>query len=517
MLAEQSEEVAVELLLILALGFRGLLVRTLVQIEIAPAGRSQPLLFEIREPINQEFVHRVGEEQDFVPFLDKALDHRRVLDDGARLPGDVVDRVLTLLHALDIPLECRELFGIRRGCEQQQRDDPVLLVGLRANAFLDGASELVPELEVLHLVVALQVGEHVQHLLGEKLANPGDVTVFLQGLAGNVQRQVGGIHDTAHEAQEVRQGLLAALLDHHPTGVQLQAVLRPPHVQVRRRFGRDEQQRLVLRDPFRLESEPQHGILPSRCDVLVELVVLLVLDFRFRSCPDRLHGVQRLVIEHDRGLAVRRFDALLVRVLLLALDPMANRVADVIRVALHCVLENPLVSEVFDAGIGVDSLQVQRDARSRLGFRSLGDRVGAVRVRFPVSGAVLPCLAGIDLHLLGHHERRVEAHAEATDQIGQLGALGLLAEVLEHFLGARTGDRTDVVDHFLTRHADPVVVDLERSLVSVRFQANLEVGALALQLLFRKGAKAQLVEGVGRVRDEFAQEDFLVGVQGMDH
>ena len=72
-------------------------------------------------------------------------------------------------------------------------------------------------------------------------------------------------------------------------------------------------------------------------------------------------------------------------------------------------------------------------------------------------------------------------------------------------------------DHLVVRHADAVVADGDRARVLVVGDADLELGIVFVELGMVERLEAQLVGGVGRVRDELAQKDLRIAVQRMDH
>ena len=90
-------------------------------------------------------------------------------------------------------------------------------------------------------------------------------------------------------------------------------------------------------------------------------------------------------------------------------------------------------------------------------------------------------------------------------------------QLLDELPRPRLGDGADVVDDLLARHADAVVADGDGPRVRVRLDVDREVGLVAEKRGVRQRLEAQLVARVGRVRDELAQEDLLVRVQGVDH
>ena len=113
--------------------------------------------------------------------------------------------------------------------------------------------------------------------------------------------------------------------------------------------------------------------------------------------------------------------------------------------------------------------------------------------------------------LVGHDEARIEAHAELADE---LGVLLLVARQAAHeLLGAALGDGAQVLDGFLARHADAVVADGERALALVEGHVHREFRLVFVQGAVVDAFEAQLVAGVRRIRDQLAQEDFLVRVE----
>ena len=65
------------------------------------------------------------------------------------------------------------------------------------------------------------------------------------------------------------------------------------------------------------------------------------------------------------------------------------------------------------------------------------------------------------------------------------------------------------------RHADAVVDDGERACFRIGLDADREDRIIGSQLRLREREKAQLVDGVGRIGNEFAEEHFLVRVKGL--
>ncbi len=112
---------------------------------------------------------------------------------------------------------------------------------------------------------------------------------------------------------------------------------------------------------------------------------------------------------------------------------------------------------------------------------------------------------GEDLDLVGHHERRVESQSEMTDD-------RLVLVLLHKLLGAREGDLVDILVHLLGRHADTAVGHGQRFGFLVHGDVNRQVAQLALHFADRR-KRLQLLGGVDRVRNQLAQENFMVRIE----
>ena len=86
-----------------------------------------------------------------------------------------------------------------------------------------------------------------------------------------------------------------------------------------------------------------------------------------------------------------------------------------------------------------------------------------------------------------------------------------------HFthLGAGLSDGTKVVDHVGLGHTDTGITEGEDLVLLVRGDTDEELLARVEDGGIRQGLVADLVEGIGRVGDEFTEEDLLVRVEGV--
>ena len=118
------------------------------------------------------------------------------------------------------------------------------------------------------------------------------------------------------------------------------------------------------------------------------------------------------------------------------------------------------------------------------------------------------------LDAVGDHEGGVEADAELADQAEPF--LGVL-HPLEEGLGARAGQGAEIVDQLLAIHADAVVGDRQGLGRRVGLDADGELVVARQQVGLRDRLVAHLVERVGGVGNQFAQEDIGLGIDRVNH
>ena len=157
-----------------------------------------------------------------------------------------------------------------------------------------------------------------------------------------------------------------------------------------------------------------------------------------------------------------------------------------------------------------------RAARDAPGVVFAGGRdfKSAAARRRPGPDFVRAGAAAGDDDALGDHERGVKSDAELADQAGAVLGLG---QARQKGLGAGTRDGAEIVDQLLPVHADAAVDDAERIGFLVRHDADSGRVAVADQIGGRDRLVAQLVAGVRRVRDQFAQENVGLRIDRMHH
>ena len=350
-------------------------------------------------------------------------------------------------------------------------------------------TELAPELEVVAGALLLHLLERAQGLLDELLADRLDLPVLLQHLARDVEREIVRVDHALDEAQVRRQELAALVHDEDALDVQLYAALHLGVVDVEGRAAGDVEERVRLERALHLDGDRAERRGPVVRDVLVELFVLAVGHLRLRAVPDRLHRVEGLVAE-------------------------ADGVRHEVGVALDDVAQDVVARVVAQALLVVVRVQVQGDGGAARLALAVGDRVRAASLGLPERGARLTRAPREQGDLAGDHERRVEPDAELPDELGRRVLALRVFERGEELFGAALGDRADVAHDLVARHADAAVGNGERALFGVDLDADRQLAAA--QLGVGHALEAQFVERVGRVRHELAEEDVLVGVEGVD-
>ena len=109
-----------------------------------------------------------------------------------------------------------------------------------------------------------------------------------------------------------------------------------------------------------------------------------------------------------------------------------------------------------------------------------------------------PALHRLDSHLVRDHERRVEADAELSDELGE-GLSALLLEHLAELLGAGARDRAEVALELLGVHADSVVGHHQGLRALVRGDLDLPFRIVRDDGLVRETEELGAVNRVGGV------------------
>lgn len=176
-----------------------------------------------------------------------------------------------------------------------------------------------------------------------------------------------------------------------------------------------------------------------------------------------------------------------------------------------------LLDDIFDAlllkVLELVLLEVEANLRTtpkRGVFCIRGDGKSTTGSRLPDVLLIVVVLRD-DLHALRNEVGRVETDTELTNHRD----IGTGAEGLHESLCTRLSDRTKIVDHVGLGHTDTSIADGQSLVFLVRDDTNEKVLARLKDRRVRERLIANLVERIGGVRNQFTQENLLVGVEGV--
>ena len=268
-------------------------------------------------------------------------------------------------------------------------------------------AEILPHfLELLRLTLR-ELAELLHDAVGHALADRGEDRALLDHLARDVERQVGAVHDEAHEAQPARQEV-GVLGDEDAAHIELVAPLADGIEQVERPRAGDEGEHRIFVPSLGPPVHGQRRLVELAGEAAIELGILLRRDVGLRLRPDRR------AVRDPLRLRARLLDEI-------------DRHGDAARMIADDPLDPPRVEEFLRLGV-----QMEDDARAADGRgveRERGDGKGALAVRRPAPGVLRSRAARLDHDLVGDHEGGIEADAELADQRLRLlaGVLGVRA------------------------------------------------------------------------------------------
>ena len=87
---------------------------------------------------------------------------------------------------------------------------------------------------------------------------------------------------------------------------------------------------------------------------------------------------------------------------------------------------------------------------------------------------------------------------------------------MHEFARPGLGDRTQVLDDLVAGHADAGILNGEQAILLIRRNVHPQLHPGVQYLVVGQHLEADAVERIGSVREQLAQEDFPVFIQGMD-
>lgn len=548
----------------------GLLLVGLFELETFLGNTDELLALELLELSNGVFVDGVDKEQDFEALLLQDLEEGRVLDGIEGFTGQVVDRLLDFGHSGDVVLERGHFVDGLGRVESQELGELGSVGGVLVDTELQVLTEGFVELGEVVLVLG-DFRDQVHSLLDNVLSDDLQDLVLLQDFSGDVQRQVFRVDDTLDEVEVFGDQVLTVVHDEDSSDVELDVVsLLLGLEQVEGSSLGDVQDGLEFKLTFNGEVLDSEVVFPVVGERLVERSVLFVGDILgvsideswisipkgvFRTShhlpsPQRLGLVQFLVLDLGLldllgllGLVIILDFFNLGRLVLVILDLLSlignlgldflgndqlDRVRDEFRVLLDD-FSDLLLLEVFELVFLQEQLHGGTSAQ-RFTFSIRGNGESSTGGRLPNVLFVVVVLGG-NLNTFGNEVGRVETDTELTNH----GDISSGRESLHKSLGTGLGDRTQVVDQVGLGHTDTSVSDGQGLVDLVGDDSDVEVLFGVEGRRVGQRLVSDLVQGIGRVglvggrvsavlegrkdaitHDQFSQEDFLVGVEGVD-
>ncbi|KAG2005182.1 hypothetical protein GB937_009016 [Aspergillus fischeri] len=520
---EALSQVLILLLLLLALS---LLLLGLLELEVL-GNVDQLLAIELLQLSESVLIDGVNQEQDLKVLLLEAVKEGRLGNSLDRLASDVVDLLLVLRHAGDVVGEGGGLVTRLGRLVAEQLGKSLAVLGIFVDTELDVLAESRVELVEL-LTILSNLVEELKRLLDNVLLDDLHDLVLLQSLTRQVERQILRVDNTLDEAQPLGDEVGGVISDEDTTDVELDVVLGLLGLEEieRSTLGNveDSTELKLTLDGEVLDSEM---VLPVVGEGLVEGGILLLGDVGRVASPDGLGLVELLLLDLalldslglllllllllllvdllDLGLLLLILFllgllSLLVRDLLLSLlqDVEVDGVGDELGVLANNLLDTTLVQVV-----GLLILQVQNDLGTTaelLTLGILGEGEGATSGRLP---DVL-----LIIIVLGHNGDAVGNKISAPAERASMNCLVPERAMVPRLL---IKSYVDILGHTNTgiTNGEGLVL-LVGDDVDAEVLARVELGRI------RQGLVADLVEGIGGVRDEFSQENLLVGVDSVD-
>jgi len=475
------------------------------------------LAFEVLDLLHDVLVDGVNHEDDFEVTALGFLNEGRGLELLLGVTGDVVDGVLAFLHAGDVVLEGGHLFEGLGGVVAEEFHELGAVGGVFVEAELEVLAELFVELLVV-LVVGGDVFEHFEGLLGEVLLDDLQDLVLLEVFTGDVQGEIFGVNDTLDEAEPFGAEVLAVVHDEDTADVELDVVLLLVGLEhVEGGTLGDEEDALEFKLTFNGEVLDGEVVFPIVGDGLVEGAVFLLGAFL------GVAGPEGLVLVLDFEFLGDFLDLLLLLLFTLLgfflvvvgdflLGGLFDLEFDVVADEFGVLLDEVLDAAFFEV-FKLIFLELENDlgTADEAAVANLGDGEGTTGGGFPEVGFVVVVL-GVDLDGVGDEVGGVETDTELTNH----GDVTTSFDGFHEGLGAGAGDGTEVGDEVGLGHTDAGVDDGDGLGGLVGDDLDVKVFFTLEDFAVGDGHEADLVEGIGGVGDKLTEEDFLVGVEGVD-
>jgi len=174
--------------------------------------------------LNHIFIDGVDQVEDLKATLLKTFHEGGSSNSGLGFTSDVVDALLSLLHASDVVLEGDLVFTRLGGGEAEELSDLGAVCGIFVDTKLKVLGELLVEFLVV-LSVLLDLSEHLKALLDNVLLHDLEDLVLLESFTRDVKGKIFGVDNTLDEAEPFGNNIFAVVHDENTTHVELDVVL----------------------------------------------------------------------------------------------------------------------------------------------------------------------------------------------------------------------------------------------------------------------------------------------------
>ncbi len=114
------------------------------------------------------------------------------------------------------------------------------------------------------------------------------------------------------------------------------------------------------------------------------------------------------------------------------------------------------------------------------------------------------------MHLVRHHERRIETKTEMSDD---LILIGLILIFLNKVRSAGKSNLVDILLHLVRSHTDTIIDKLERLFLRIHDHLNLRLITVRQGIFTHHVQFLQLRDRITSVGDQLPEEDIMVGIQ----
>ena len=194
-----------------------------------------------------------------------------------------------------------------------------------------------------------------------------------------------------------------------------------------------------------------------------------------------------------------------------------NGVANIVGVFADQFRELVLLQKhriIFALGVFLD---VHDNVGTHAVALSFGNGISVHTGGFPLPSLFFAVLFGRHSDGIRHHERRIKAHAELANNVHILVLFILFGHFLAETVRTGRGDHAQIVFQVLLAHTDAVVGDRQGPRFGIGFDLDLEVAPVHPHFVIGQRQIAQFILGIAGVGDQLPQENFLVGVDRVDH